>query len=156
MNLPTQLCVGDLVVRACCSPKSRQNHWRSVAGSGSYHSLPTCSNRKWKVTCNKHTAHVYQYLCTCKATFCCMSLSHQRSVHVDKWLHPLWHYLSLAKKFGSCYEGNAGISVPMFKGGKQLYCWMLYYTNWHVNGSNNAEKTMLGREWKSVMQRTVA
>ena len=26
VNSPTQLCVGDLVVRACCSPKSRQNH----------------------------------------------------------------------------------------------------------------------------------
>ena len=26
VNSLTQLCVGDLVVHACCSPKSRQNH----------------------------------------------------------------------------------------------------------------------------------
>lgn len=120
VNSPVQLCAGDLVVRACCSPKSRQNHWQSVVGSGSYHSLPTCSNRKWKVTCNKHSSctHIGARInkMTCKAT---SSLSHQRSVHVD---NGYIHYATirhLQKKFGSCYEGNAGISVPMFKGGKQ-------------------------------------
>lgn len=56
---------------------------------------------------------------TCKATFCCMSLSHQRSVHVDNGYIHYATICHLQKKFGSCYEGNAEISVPMFTGGKQ-------------------------------------
>lgn len=58
------------------------------------------------------------------------------------------HYATicqLQKMFGSCYEGNIGISVPMFKGGKQHLA-VLLNAVLHKLTCNNAEKVMLGRE----------